>query len=269
MKAQHGSTLKPDTHDIGIRRIFLANLFELIATMCECSGDFFADRFRNDVWPVMARHLEDLLNQLQRQRDAHSVSLAGMAQRKMSTTSLVADEQHLPLSTTEEAVASSSLINEDSSLSVSVKTRRSFKMSDTERQLIVSILTCLNRIFQQEEFGKAVEKLLGSVGFTLLPLLDIEDHLKIQELTMECLRSIIRIDCDILRRPLMELSVTRMPPCPLEFIKNIGYCGDETVVSLAVTSNSSVSAHAGSKTIITRCNELLTFVDSLSEQAIS
>ena len=205
--------------------------------MCECSGDFFADRFRNDVWPVMARHLEYLLEELQRQREAHAPS--------MTTGGLV----------------SSSFVADN-------RTTVSFKMSDTQRQLIVSILKCLNRIFQQQECGKAVEKLLGSIGSTLLPLLDIEDQTKIQELSMDCIRNILQIDCDVLRRPLVDLSGTRIPSCPLKFGTNLGNnSGEENADSSYVSVSTGRSSSSSS--LANRCHELLVFADALPEQAIS
>lgn len=228
IKAQ-GRTSKSE--DVGVQRIFLAKLFELIAIMCECSGDFFADRFRHDVWPVMACHLEFMLKQLQQQRDSHLVPRAVILRRV---------EHELPLSKT---------------------TNATFKMSDTERQLIASILTCLNRIIGQKECGKAVEKLLSSVGFTLLPLLDIEGHVDIQELALDCIRSIMRIDCDVLRRPLMELNGTRIPLCHVKF--------ENKEIAPLVTKNVLFPVSARNKTIMRRCSDLLNFANSLPEQSIS
>lgn len=223
---------KPE--DIGTQRIFLSKLFQLIATMCECSGDFFADRFRNDVWPVMARHLKYLLEELQRQRETQASSIA--SGQKMITT-----------------IGNSN----DASLALSSRTNFSFKISETQGQLIVSILKCLNRILEQEDCGKAVKKLLDSIGSTLLPLLDIEDQTTIQELSMDCIRSILKIDSDVLRRPLVELSGTKIPPCPLKFKK-------APLLVLDVTP----SRTGNRSTMGNRCHELLAFADSLPEQAI-
>lgn len=231
-----GGTSKPE--DIGTQRIFLSKLFQLIATMCECSGDFFAERFRNDVWPVMARHLEYLLEELQHQR--------ANALRK----------QERPF-TTINSVVSSSLATKGVG----------FKMSDTQRQLILSILNCLNRILQQEDCGKAVEKLFRVIGSILLPLLDIEDQTKIQELSMDCIRNILRIDSDILRRPLMELGGTRIPSCPLKFGIDLRRRGNE--IALLVNEDSSLAESTNTSTLANRCRELLAFANALPEQAIS
>lgn len=148
------------------------------------------------------------------------------------------------------------------------QTTVSFKMSDTQRQLIGSILKCLNRIFQQQECGKAVETLLGSIGSTLLPLLDIEDQTKIQELSMDCIRNILRIDCDVLRRPLVDLSGTRIPSCPLKFGMDLGNNSGEEKADSSPDYYVSVST-GRSSSIANRCHELLAFADALPEQAIS
>ena len=228
--------------DIGTQRIFLSKLFQLIAVMCECSGDFFVDRFRNDVWPCMARHLEYLLQELQRQREVHSSSGSKATRNPMLESTAKGNE----LSTVNSS-----------------ERRLSFKISDTQEQLIVSILRCLNRILEQEECGKALEKLLGSIGSTILPLLDVEDQPKIQEMSMDCTRSIVKIDSDVLRRPLMELSGTKIQACPLKFRRDLSGAGE--------ISGNSLSLSAGDKrgVISHRCRELLVFADSLPEQAIS
>jgi hypothetical protein len=255
-------------YDVGIQRIFLAKLFILIGTMCECSGDFFAERFRNDVWPVMACHLEDLLKQLQRQQppsDTHSsaATITGTPQQRSYVDSVPS----------------------------ALETRCSFQLSDTERQLIIAILTCLNRVIQQEDCGKAVHNVLGPIGFTLLPLLDDnvvekKDDKILQNLTMNCLKNIMRIDCDILRRPLMELSGTSISCCQLLLdVKNIRggsvVVGDDeettsvssqqavVVANPSIPVTQSLSTRSSDNNIVTRCNELLDFVETLPEQSLS
>lgn len=221
--------------------------------MCECSGDFFADRFRNDVWPAMARHLEYLLDELKRQREATSPSHMGMRQKTL-------------VSAIGSIESSSSGQNENVSLVLPDQMKWLFKMSDTQRQLIISILECLNRILEQDECGKAVEKLLNSIGRTLLPLLDIEGQTKIQEVSMDCMRKIMRINSDILRRPLMELSGT-LPSFPLKFGRNLGHSGENAALKL--NHDSAYSISTGSKTIFNRCHKLLAYAESLPEQVIS
>jgi hypothetical protein len=274
------------TYDVGIQRIFLTKLFILIGTMCECSGDFFAERFRNDVWPVMACHLEDLLKQLQRQPpppDTHSAPLA-------ATTTIAGTPQHRNYVHSTPPSAKIREVTPAVSVSRSSKTRCSFQLSDTERQLIIGILTCLNRVIQQEDCGKAVHNVLGPIGFTLLPLLDdnvVEknDDKIIQNLTMNCLKNIMRIDCDILRRPLMELSGTIISCCPLLLdVRKIRggsvVVGDdeettsvssqaEEVANPSLPVTQPLSTRISENNIVTRCNELLDFVETLPEQSLS
>lgn len=274
------------TYDVGIQRIFLTKLFILIGTMCECSGDFFAERFRNDVWPVMACHLEDLLEQLQRQPpppDSHSAPVAG-------TATIVGTLQYHNYVHSTPPSAKIREATPAVPVSHSLETRCSFQLSDTERQLIIAILTCLNRVIQQEDCGKAVYNVLGPIGFTLLPLLDdnvVEknDDETIQDLTMECLKNIMRIDCDILRRPLLELSGTRISCCPLLLdVRNIRsgsvVVGDdeettsvsshiEEVANPSLPVTQPLSARISENNIVTRCNELLDFVETLPEQSLS
>lgn len=246
LNQSNATTQRGTPEDIGTQRIFLSKVFQLIATMCECSGDFFADRFRNDVWPVMAHHLEYLLGELQRQREAQSSSNVITSEQKLIT-----------------AIGSSNV-----PFMVSSRTKFSFKMSDTQRQLVSSILKCLNRILEQEECGKAVGKLLGSIGSTLLPLLDIEDQPTIQDLAMDSIRNILRIDSDVLRRPLMELSGTKIPPCALKFKK--GFRRSKIKAVEPEFLDVSFSPYTESKgALVGRCLELLSFADSLPEQAIS
>ena len=51
---------KRQSVEVATQRIFLAKLFTLVATVCECAGDFMADRFQNDVWTILARHFGEL-----------------------------------------------------------------------------------------------------------------------------------------------------------------------------------------------------------------
>lgn len=232
--------------DVGTQRIFLSKLFELIATMCECSGDFFADRFRNDVWPCMARHLEYLLQELQRQCEAHFSSDRVVPEPKLITT------------------IGHPLLNRTSTGNelTPVEKNLSIKISETQEQLIVSILRCLNRILEQGECGKALEKLLGIIGSTILPLVDAEGQTKIQEISMDCIRSILKINSDVLRRPLMELSGTRIQACPLKFRRDLSRVEKLSCdLSLSVRDKDDAISH--------RCCELLSFADSLPEQVIS
>ena len=161
----------------------------------------------------------------------------------------------------------SPMIATDASIALSNRTQFSFKMSDTQRQLIASILKCLNRILEHKECGKKVVKLLGSIGFILLPLLDMEGQTIIQELSMDCIKKIIRIDCDVLRRPLMEISGTKIPSCPLKIGKDLRKNGERGAIQVTA-DDSSLTVPTRSNTIVDRCRELLLFTKSVPEQVI-
>ena len=83
---------------------------------------------------------------------------------------------------------------------------------------------------------------------------------------MDCIRNIIRIDYDVLRRPLMELSGTRIPPCPLKFGKDLQKTKENA--EMQMINAPSTPSFGGSTTIVNRCRELLAFSDSLPEQDI-
>eukprot|EP00536_Pseudo-nitzschia_multiseries_P016202 jgi/Psemu1/312881/fgenesh1_kg.1046_\ len=68
----------------------------------------------------------------------------------------------------------------------------------------------------------------------------------------------MRIDCDVLRRPLMELSGTRIPTCLGKFRNT----------SLVANRASYLTSESG-KNIIIRCNDLLNYANFLPEQVIS
>jgi len=224
--------------------------------MCECSGDFFADRFRNDVWPVMARHLEYLLEELQRQR-----SHLGMSLHAAPTG--ITPKNHLKFLTSRNLTSTK---DSEASLTISDRVMTSFQMSDTQRQLITSLLACLNRILQEKECGKAIQKLCRSIGSTLLPLLDIEGQTKIQELSMDCVKHITQIDCDVMRRPLMEMSGTKITPYPLKIRKDL-QC-DDGKTSPPMTDDGLIPNSQENSTLTNRCRHLLKFMDSLPEQAV-
>lgn len=242
--------------DTGTQRIFLTKLFSLVGTMCECSGDFFCDRFRNDVWPVMASHFEILLQKLQPQFYVRSV-----------------------ISTTIGTGMQQGIVRPSSSISSSraVQEKAVIRLSETEKQFIIAIITCLKRVFQQQDCGKAVQNLLTPIGFTLIPFLDdvIEDDFSIQELTMDCVKSILRIDCNILMRPLIDLSCSRIPSCPLLGAMVTNKCNNdvgETEIRNSprkIHNPSIASSHANGKTnISTRCKDLLDFIETLPEQSL-
>ena len=182
-----------NTTDVSTQRIFLSNLISLIAVFCECSGDFMASRFRNDVWPIMARQLGYLLQR----EEKRSIKTSDMKSLLLQDSESSSNVLTLPTTTTS---------NTD------------FPWNDSERQLVLSILRCLDRTMKQEECGKALESILVPVGTLLLPLLGCDNDIELESLTMDCLKSILRINYDILWRPLFELSGTGIPRCRLSLL---------------------------------------------------
>lgn len=63
--------------EVATQRIFTAKLFTLVATVCECAGEFMADRFQNDVWKILARHF----GQVHQRQQEHQQREEEMAQR--------------------------------------------------------------------------------------------------------------------------------------------------------------------------------------------
>jgi len=229
-----------DSEDTATKVVFLANLIGLVATLCECSGDFMADRFRNDVWPVMGRQLQYLIQK---------GLMKSAPVREMKSSLVLPDSKSGPEQST------------------------SPRWSDSERQLALSILQCLNRVFLQEECGKALEVILPTAGSMLLPLLDVELEFQVGALTMDCLKSMLQIDCDVLWRPLLELS-GGISPCPLRIHPDDSKCHVGPISSLDTRTNDekkgpSELSDKGSHLLASRCQELLDYVDTLPEQSVA
>lgn len=230
--------------DVATQRIYLARLFTLIGTMCECAGDFMADRFRNDVWTVMARHLETTLRQQVQDGTSHVHS---------QSTALV------PKSVA--AVKGDGIVKHiiSNQLIISGST-----WSTSERLLVRSILQCLNQVIRQEDCGRALGAIFVPIGSMLLPLLDMEGDTEIGDLAMESLKMILKIDCDVLRRPLLELSSIGIPPCPLKMTSE---CLVTAAKEIKTAAEREVSKSDNSVLAI-RCRELMAFIGTLPEQSI-
>lgn len=237
----------PDVHT---QRIFLAKLFALIGTMCECAGDFMADRFRNDVWSVMARHLGNALHQ--------QVKESSSGAPRGSKILLRGREPSL-VEPNEGEVIRQDQLSTESIASV-------FSWSISERHLIMSILQCLNTAFRHEDCGRALGTILLPVGTVLLPLLDIEDDFEIAGSAMDALKNILKLDCDVLWRPILELSGVGIRPCPLKKPP------DSLSTTAKAENNMTLSQREvlkpGRSLLATRCMELMAFVETLPEQAL-
>lgn len=161
------------SQDIASKRFFLANLFTLVATMCECGGEFMANRFKQDVWPVIARFLERILQRSIRKENKR-ILVVGMQKR--------ADGIEQP--------------------SVS-------DLKDSEQHLVKAILDCLGRVIRILDLP---ERTLTAAASTLLPFLDSNYYgIEIGERSVETLKKLADKNCDVLCRPLLHLSGRGIP----------------------------------------------------------
>jgi hypothetical protein len=214
--------------------------------MCQSAGDFMADRFRNDVWAVMARHLGTAL-QLRKFKDGSSA--IGQHQQRLSKD---------PWPGVEASMDGGGKLSGEAAIS-------GFTWSTSERLLVRSILQCLNQVFRQEDCGRALVTILAPMGSILLPMLDIENDMEIVELAMESLKNILKIDCDVLWRPFLELSGVGIPPCPLRKI----------AVDLETAKHDNQPGQRSGEVslrdcslLAKRCRELMALVGTLPEQAV-
>jgi hypothetical protein len=237
--------------DLSFKRIFLAYLFDLIAFLCECSGDFMADRLRNTAFPVMASWLRDIL-----QRNTSS---------KLHPTSTTS-----PMSLPPSSINQSAKIWSSECTNFNLDGR--FRWNESERKLFLSIVRCLGRILQQEDCGKSLFSILSQAGQMLLACLDVDDDVEVEASVMECLKSILLVDSGVLRRALLDLSECGVPPCPLKrHLKGHSENGDVAFRSAAIDQPRNISIagdfHRSSNLLRARCQELLCFVQSLPEQS--
>ncbi|KAL3922927.1 MAG: hypothetical protein SGILL_001940, partial [Bacillariaceae sp.] len=248
-----------DANQVPFKRIFLANLFDLIAYLCECSGDFMADRFRNFVFPTISTQFRSLLHRQKTKQERQRLLHENVAATKRS-----------PLLLEKESSKDESSSATSRSLVSKSAPDNAFQWSDTERQLVLAMLNCLTRAFQQKDCGPALQSILGSAGTLVLPLLEIDNDSNIEDATMDCLKSILRINCDILWRPLLELSGKGIPPCPLKISWSLNGVGHTVTPSENVRANTfTVPANPKDNHVLAvRCRELLSFAESLPEQSI-
>ncbi|KAG7347866.1 hypothetical protein IV203_016571 [Nitzschia inconspicua] len=243
--------LEPSNH--ASERIFLASSFDLIAFLCECSGDFLADRLKQTVFPIMAKWLRHYIEHR-----------APRSQCRTTETS----------SNTPE----SPLLGRDESLpttlaSKSSSTNDGLNWNESERKLFISIIHCLTRVMDQDECGKAMTSYLPNVGQMLLSFLDLDHDDEVVLYIMRCLKSILRIDSDAMLRSLLDLSGSGIPKCRIEFhgTEPDSVCGSWKKPSLVCGSNGDLATDQKQFDIRlgARCEELLSFAKSLPEQSLT
>lgn len=214
------------TQDIATQRFFLAKIFTLIGTMCECSGEFMADRFKHDVWPAIGRYLGHVLGNEKRQEEGKRRKSRLLVQSIEETTTL--------------------------------QPKVVCHLSDSERHLLLSIFECLGRVF---DILALPESVLVPAGAILLPFLDCSYyHLDLASSAMNVLKKLANFNCDVLCRPLLELSGRGIPICPLFSKEDKSHLPSSVSIINSGPKNDSILA--------TKASELLDYINSLPEQCI-
>jgi hypothetical protein len=154
----------------------------------------------------------------------------------------------------------------DDMLSLDHSRHRSIHSMNTRRQaseitLLASFLRCFKGFFQPNACGRSLVDLIPAVGTMILPFLG-EDN----ESGMACeeaLEQLVRIDCDALWRPLVQLSGYAFPPVQ-----------PWRCASSAQASAYSLAEHAdshpagGSAGLVNRARKLVALIESVPEQAL-
>lgn len=158
--------------DVSTKRVFLSSLFDLVATMAQCSQDFIASRFKNDVFPLLSKLLGDFAGDLSPSETSHDDSCRP-----------IRDVGVQPQSHPRQA---------------------------SEAALIVSILNCLAGVFRQPKCGRALADLIPTASTLILPFLG--DRAETGNACMSAIKEMVQIDCDATWRPLVLLSGKQFPP---------------------------------------------------------
>eukprot|EP00980_Cylindrotheca_fusiformis_P001323 scaffold333_cov133-Cylindrotheca_fusiformis.AAC.49 len=202
--------------DVAKKRFFLSQILTLIATICECGGEFMAARFRDDVWPVLARFLERILKK-EINVESKKIVLIG-----------IQDEG-------------------------SEEVQPTCKLTDSERHLMHAIFECLGRVICILDLP---ERTLAAIASTLLPFLDTSYYGKdIGERSMETLKKLAGKNCDVLCRPLLQLSGRGIPKFPIISKK-------DKLLSPQVSNKPKLLQ------LETKANELLSYIEALPEQTL-
>ena len=186
--------------------------------MSECSGEFIASRFQNDVFPLLGQLLGDL----------------------------AVDS---PLSDSHQSI--------ESFKGKHVSSLRERQQS--ESMLICSMLRCLSTLFQDHACGRPLARMVPSVGTMILPFLG-EHHVETRDTCVDAIRQMVRIDCDALWRPLVQLSggsVASVKPWE---------SSDGTLSGSKERRARSVSS--GGSILERYASELVSFIESLPEQTL-
>lgn len=243
---------KSSNRDASTQRFFLSRMFQLVASMFECSGDFMADRFKSSVWPVVAKQFAFLME------------FQARKQRSTRRGRRVIEEIPSTTRRTNDLVSNVRLDDDSATLL--------HEWSASERLLLLSMTRCLTRIFGSEESrGTCLARIHQAVGLVLLPFIGDPDD-EISSSAMAAIKNIVAQDCDVLLRPLLEMSGREIPRCPIQVSQ-----GEEANDAIFDISSSVETApeHVGARTQKSRnsklalgCEEILVFIEHLPEQEL-
>jgi len=172
--------------DPSTRRVFLSKAFELVTIMAECSGDFIASRFKNDVFPLVAKLLGNFAED--------AMALDSRDDFPLYCNHLDGSDRHSGNSAQNTSINSCA-----------------FPRQASETELITSVLFCFAGVFQETACGRSIADLIPTLGTLVLPFLGDQDT-GTWKACMAALRQMIQIDSDALWRPLVHLSGRPFPP---------------------------------------------------------
>jgi hypothetical protein len=241
--------------DIPTQRFFLSRMFQLVASMFECSGDFMADRFKSSVWPIIAKQFGFLM-ELQEKK------------RRSLQDQRVIEEVSWPRQTNELAPT----------LKIDDAARFRHQWSDSERHLLLSMERCLTRIFGCEDSrGTCLVRIHQAIGLVLLPFIEDPDD-ESSSSAMAAIKNIVAQDCDVLLRPLLEISGRGIPPCPIRVSElpchQLGETdeGNKQICTISAkdetTREQETAVQTPNSKLEVGCNEILAFIDQLPEQEL-
>lgn len=242
LNPSHSQPSKIGSEELAFKRMFLAHLFDLIAFMCECGGDFMVDRIKSTIFPVMVTWLRHFGP---RQTKPSLRQATSPYARGLERPYLIQDERTLFPASSDTP-----------------------KFRHSERRLLLSITRGLSRILRQDDCGKALLSILPEAGLMLLPLLEFVDDVEIEVCVMDCLKCILQIDCDMLRRALLDLSGCCVTPCLIQ--SRIDPDGKRKIKlpKIGLPTQILAPASRGNLLLATKCHDLLLYAETLAEQTL-
>jgi hypothetical protein len=144
------------------------------------------------------------------------------------------------------------------------KLSQTSSFGEERHSLLNPILTCLNCVFQTS-CKSVLAGLISSCGTILLPLLSCKG--RVGDDAMDVLKTMLKVDCDILWRPIHRLSGEPFPCNPMRHLdKSMDQPNDHCTV---VCRKSALKFKPESCTIMSeRAKDLLLFINELPEQNI-